>query len=83
VKKLIWVLIDNPTNRIVKTIQKAIEDIKLEDYHFIITPSTIRPVSIETLKAYLETLLQTLIDLEGDKLGRIKERNLRRTRNER
>jgi len=63
-KKLIWILIDSPNQSLVAKLREAIENLKLEEYNFIVTPSSIRPISIHLLKKYLETLLQQVKELE-------------------
>jgi len=67
-KKLIWILIEQPVNpNLLYSIKEAItKDLKtIEEYNFIITPSNLRPISLKTLKKYLEALLQQVKDLEA------------------
>lgn len=69
-KKLIWVLIEHPASQnlllmVKESMEKELKNI--EGFDFIITPSTLRPISIKTLKKYLEALLQQVKDLEASK----------------
>jgi len=61
--KLIWVLIDQPSSALVQKLKEAIAGLKLKNYSFIVTPSNIRPINLQTLKKYLETLLEQVKQL--------------------
>jgi len=49
---------------LIKEIEEALGGNVSSSYDFIITPSSLRPISLKALKKYLEALLQQVKDLE-------------------